>query len=277
MVLPPPKVSIGMPVFNSKSTVSAAIDSILKQSFGDFELIISDNASSDGTSEICSHYALQDNRIKYVCQNYNIGAWPNFDYVLKQSRGEYFMWAAGDDVRTDRFLEKGVSILNNRPDVVCVSSDNRWRNGDASGAIQSFELSGNLFERYRGFMQHCFDAHACFYSLMRRQSLSDCNDMIADHLAVDWSVITHLLSKGKFVRVVDEMLILGRHGTSNQSNFLQSFQSRSIHILIPWYEFSRKFIARIARSKELSESEKVTLYFVLAKFNLVRLIKRISE
>ncbi|MEW6427166.1 MAG: glycosyltransferase family 2 protein [Thermodesulfobacteriota bacterium] len=106
-----PTVSIGMPVYNDSKYITAAIESLLNQTYTDFELIISDNASSDATSDICKKYSKCDNRIRYYRQSQNIGALANFQYVLTHAKGKYFMWAAGDDRRAATFLEKSVSIL----------------------------------------------------------------------------------------------------------------------------------------------------------------------
>jgi glycosyltransferase involved in cell wall biosynthesis len=101
----PPKVSIGMPVFNGEPFIREALDSLLAQTFTDFELIISDNGSTDGTEKICREYAASDPRIRYVRQPENRGAVFNFQYVLTEARGEYFMWAAHDDIWDSRWVE----------------------------------------------------------------------------------------------------------------------------------------------------------------------------
>lgn len=94
----PPKVSIGMPVFNGEPFIREALDSLLAQTFTDFELIISDNGSTDGTEAICREYAACDARIRYVRQTGNCGVLFNFQFVLDAARGEYFMWMACDDI-----------------------------------------------------------------------------------------------------------------------------------------------------------------------------------
>lgn len=93
----PPVVSIGMPVYNGEPFIREALDSLLDQTFTNFELIISDNASTDGTEAICREYASKDERIRYVRQTENRGALANFQFVLDEAVGEYFMWAAHDD------------------------------------------------------------------------------------------------------------------------------------------------------------------------------------
>jgi glycosyltransferase involved in cell wall biosynthesis len=100
-----PKVSIGMPVYNGETFISEALDSLLAQTFADFELIISDNASTDATQSICEKYASCDPRIKYMGQTHNKGALANFQFVLDQSQGEFFMWAAADDLWDKGWIE----------------------------------------------------------------------------------------------------------------------------------------------------------------------------
>lgn len=100
-----PSVSIGMPVYNGENYISEALDSLLAQTFTDFELIISDNASTDGTQAICEAYARKDGRIRYLRQDKNLGFGNNFEYVLDYSTGKYFMWAAHDDMWAPNWLE----------------------------------------------------------------------------------------------------------------------------------------------------------------------------
>src|SRR4030067_476273 len=97
---PIPAVSIGVPVYNGELHMRAALEALLAQTFTDFELIISDNASTDNTELICREYAARDTRIYYFRHEKNQGASANFQFVLDQAGGEFFMWAACDDVRS---------------------------------------------------------------------------------------------------------------------------------------------------------------------------------
>jgi glycosyltransferase involved in cell wall biosynthesis len=92
-----PLVSIGLPVFNGEKYIQQALDSLLAQSYNNFELNISDNASTDGTEEICRLYAAKDNRVHYYRQPRNVGLMGNWRCVLQLASGEYFMWAQHDD------------------------------------------------------------------------------------------------------------------------------------------------------------------------------------
>jgi len=113
-----PLVSIGMPVFNDKKFIHKAVDSLLSQTFTDFELILSDDCSSDGSSEICQAYAQQDERIKYIRQNQNIGISRNMKFLLNSGTGKYFMWAANDDIWDKHFLETLLKGLESNPKAI---------------------------------------------------------------------------------------------------------------------------------------------------------------
>lgn len=106
-----PLVSIGMPTYNGSRYIRHALDSLLNQSYRNFELIISDNASSDETQKICGEYVKKDKRIKYIRQKENVRAGDNFNYVLKQAKGKYFMWASDDDIWYKDFIKTLLDVL----------------------------------------------------------------------------------------------------------------------------------------------------------------------
>lgn len=117
-----PRLSIGLPVYNGENYLAESLDALLGQSYDDFELIISDNASIDGTADICRHYMRQDSRISYVRQPRNIGCAPNHNFVVEQSRGELFKWASHDDLYARDLLERCVEALDEYPHVVLAHS-----------------------------------------------------------------------------------------------------------------------------------------------------------
>jgi glycosyltransferase involved in cell wall biosynthesis len=106
-----------MPVFNGAKYIGDALESLLGQTFTNFELIISDNHSTDSTRNICETYAKRDSRIKYIRQSKNLGSTANFKFVLDQSRAGLFMWAAHDDTWSSNFIEDAVDLLNNNNQV----------------------------------------------------------------------------------------------------------------------------------------------------------------
>ena len=113
-----PRISLALPVYNGEKFLSEAITSILDQEFGDFELIITDNASVDRTNEICKQFMTIDNRIRYVRNKTNLGAGPNFNLGFQLSRGEYFKWCASDDFLSCNFLGACARALDSDPTAV---------------------------------------------------------------------------------------------------------------------------------------------------------------
>ncbi|MGA9120180.1 MAG: glycosyltransferase [Bacteroidota bacterium] len=115
---PLPVVSIGVPLYNAENFVEQALDSLIGQTWTDLEIIISDNASTDRTEEICRRYAASDQRIRYYRNDVNVGAGRNYNRVFELSRGKFFKWAAHDDVCAPEFVERCLKVLEERPDVV---------------------------------------------------------------------------------------------------------------------------------------------------------------
>lgn len=113
-----PRVSVGLPVYNGEDFIAAAIDALLEQTFTDFELIISDNCSTDRTAEICQRYAQADSRIRFYRAVENQGASWNFARVFNLARGEYFRWAAHDDLVAPTYLERCVEALDSNPQAI---------------------------------------------------------------------------------------------------------------------------------------------------------------
>src|ERR1700730_635676 len=113
-----PRLTVGLPVYNGESYLAESLDALLGQSYEDFELIISDNASTDGTADICRGYAKQDSRIRYIRQPHHIGLAPNHNFVAEQGRGEFFKWAAADDLYARDLLKCCVDALDEYPHVV---------------------------------------------------------------------------------------------------------------------------------------------------------------
>ena len=113
-----PRLSIGLPVYNGEGLLPEAIEALLGQSYKDFELIISDNASTDGTAEICRDYEAQDSRVRYVRQPSNVGVIANHNGLVAHARGEFFKWASHDDLYAGDYLQRCVDALDEHPEAV---------------------------------------------------------------------------------------------------------------------------------------------------------------
>jgi glycosyltransferase involved in cell wall biosynthesis len=111
-------VTIGLPVYNGERYLRESLDALLAQTLTDFELVISDNASTDATADICRTYAARDSRIRYVRQPVNVGAAPNHNLLVPLATARYFKWASHDDLYAAELLEKCVAVLEDEPAVV---------------------------------------------------------------------------------------------------------------------------------------------------------------
>jgi len=138
-----PRVSIGLGVYNGEKFLVETLDSILNQTFDDFELVISDNASSDSTEGICRSYAARDPRIRYTRNAANIGLTNNFNRVLDLATGQYFRWASADDLFALRSLEACVKVLDEHPEVVLCYPRTVLIDGDGK-FIRNYDDNMNL-------------------------------------------------------------------------------------------------------------------------------------
>jgi glycosyltransferase involved in cell wall biosynthesis len=117
-----PRLSIGLAVYNGEGYLAESVEALLGQTYEDFELIISDNASADSTADICQEYARQDSRIRYFRQPVNVGSSPNHNFCIEQARGELFKTASHDDLYARDLLERCVTALDEHPEVVLAHS-----------------------------------------------------------------------------------------------------------------------------------------------------------
>jgi len=165
-----PLVSVGIPVYNGAASIRGALESVLGQTYAHIEVVVCDNGSTDGTEDICRQYAAIDGRVRYIRNERNIGALPNFMRVLELSHGTYFAWNAADDVRPVEAIAACVSALERFPQAVMahgpvharlaapprtVEVDNRMDLSEASAdcRIRAFtrglEHNGMLYGLYR--------------------------------------------------------------------------------------------------------------------------------
>ena len=122
MKYPDVLVTIGLPVFNGENFLEGTLESILNQTHSNLELIISDNASTDNTGEICRKYLAEDKRIKYFRNDNNVGAAENYNIVARLAGGKYFKWAAHDDTFDETFIDKCLDVLEkNQEYILCYS------------------------------------------------------------------------------------------------------------------------------------------------------------
>ena len=213
------RVSIGLPVYNGDDFISAALSSILAQTFEDFELIICDNASTDGTEEICCQYAAGNSRISYYRNEKNIGAAANYNRVFELSSGEYFKWAAHDDKCDPEHLSKCVEVLDNcsKDTVLCFpettlidGEDNFISQYDED--VELTELSPDLRLRY--LLRHIKKCNS-IYGLIRSQALKG-TKLVGNYHASDVVLLAELALLGKFYLLRENLFYRRMHPCSSR-------------------------------------------------------------
>jgi glycosyltransferase involved in cell wall biosynthesis len=232
-----PQVSIGMPVFNGERYIKEAIDSILAQTFSGFELIISDNASTDKTREICQDYASRDRRIRYYRNSENLGAAKNFNRVFELSTGEYFKWAAHDDVIDPNYLSKCIDGINNNPELVLCHSmvEAIDENGKELGRYETnFK---NVESRYphKRFGNLILTDQWCFeiFGLIRSSALKNTR-LIASYISSDATLRAELGLLGRF-HIIPEYLFFSREHPQRSIRTIQGHHQRG-----EWFDPANK-------------------------------------
>jgi glycosyltransferase involved in cell wall biosynthesis len=225
-----PRLSIGLPVYNGEEYLAESLDALLGQTYEDFELIISDNASTDGTDEICRRYAEKDSRIRYVRQAKNIGATPNHNYVFEVSRGELFKWASHDDLYGRELMQRCIEALDERPDVILAHA---WQAIiDGSGAVtvpldyQHKTDSPRAPVRFRSLL---FEPGGDdFYGVIRSDVLRRVKPLDSYHHA-DRTYVAEIALHGPFYQV-PELLYFRRDHPGRAERANPSKRSRCINL-----------------------------------------------
>jgi glycosyltransferase involved in cell wall biosynthesis len=211
----PPKVSIGLPVYNGDEFLEKAIESILNQTFRDFELIISDNASTDKTATICQQYAAGDARIRYYRNPHNIGGANNGNRTFLLAEGQYFRWAAHDDLCAPELLEKCVAVLEHEPEIVLCYTETI--NIDQKGQLQEriAHKRATSPAPHQRFRDLAFRNDYCepSYGLMRSDVLRKTR-LEQDFTGSDRVLLCELAFHGRF-HEIPEALFYKRHHAKN--------------------------------------------------------------
>lgn len=237
-----PRVSVGMPVFNLQRTVGRAIESVLGQTLGDFELLVSDNASTDGTEAICRRHAAQDPRIRYTRHPAAISGFDNFRFVLDAARAPYFMWLAADDYVLPRLLEQAITVLDARHDVVCATPRVELREPDGSRQLSgdTFAMLGSVRENLCRFLDAPMD-NSRFYGLYRRDILQRVLPDSA-YYGFDWVVTAGTLLYGKHVELDDVLMVREASDPLKYMRLIEVAAPAGLARLFPLSRFTRALL-----------------------------------
>lgn len=281
------RVSVGMPVYNSERFIAKALEGVLGQTFAGFELVISDNCSTDSSPAICEDYASRDSRIRFYRNERNLGAAANFNRVFELSLGSYFMWASSNDWYEPTFLEKAVAVLDARPDVVICCSRPRYFEGDPTN-FQDVDDPMHLdmespLDRFSALMER-IRINNVMHGLIRADELRRTN-LVDDYFSSDVVMVAELSLAGKFHQI-DEPLYYRRMEESaatimmNQEELRQfwSAGSRSRMRFQEWRE-QAAYWSMLARSR-LGIGDRLRLARLLTKrlyWDVPKLIKDARE
>ena len=222
-----PKVSIGIPVFNGENYLVDALESALAQTYTDLEVVISDNASTDSTRQICQQYLTRDPRIRYFSNEKNHGASYNFNRAFQLARGEYFKWLAHDDIMDPEFIEKCVDALDSNEDAVLAcpftvfvdaSGKRRLRTVDQSPRVGSV----HVHQRFSDLLYHSARHHV--FGLIRSSVLAQ-TQLMRNYTDADGNLVAELGLRGVFIDVPHVLNFLREHdGRSTRAH--RHFQKR---------------------------------------------------
>lgn len=255
------KITIGLPVYNGEKFIHKRISSILEQTFSDFELIISDNASTDSTSKICNEFQKKDKRIRYIRQEINIGVTQNYNFVCEQANSDYFVWAQVDDIWLSNFLEKNIEVLDSNHDVVGSMSKidfyeetdeiNQWEKSLKKIRKKYLGLRPDVYptskvyeKRVRQFLK---GGHVeIFYGVYRTKELTK-SLVFAEFLGNDWATVLEVLKHGR-IYIIENILMHGATaGVSSKGiiSLTNSFNSGSLKKIFPWIYFTTFCIRKL--------------------------------
>jgi glycosyltransferase involved in cell wall biosynthesis len=279
MTLTNPRVSLGMPVYNGERYLERTFDSVLAQTYTDFELVISDNGSSDRTQEICERYAKMDPRVRYHRNSKNIGIAPNFNRAHEMCSGEYFKWTDYDDLLAPEFLEKCVAVLDKHPHVACAFPKTKLidQNGDP---IRDFEppddaCSPLAYVRFKSLILEPDHIVSQASGLMRREQVGK-TVMHGSYPCSDEVFLAHLALLGDFHEVPEFLFLYRIHPKQSTKGVLASERARvrffdtSLEgkvVLIKWLYFRNCMYA--INSSPIDIYQKFRCYLYMLRWMMV--------
>jgi glycosyltransferase involved in cell wall biosynthesis len=216
----PPRVSVGLPIYNGEKFLDGVIGSILSQSFRDIELLISDNASTDRTGEICREYAARDSRVRYHRNPQNVGLISNHNLLFGRARGEFFMWIGHDDALDKDYLARCVELLDRHSEAILCFADTRTIGRDGQPVVQEANPrriplsaletdSADPRVRYRSIIQlH----HMCtpLYGVVRANLMGQTR-LQGKYADADRVYLAELAVRGRFLMIHEPLFFHGEH------------------------------------------------------------------
>lgn len=269
-----PRVSIGLPVYNGEQFLGEAIDSILNQSFTDFELILSDNASTDGTAEICRSRVCDDDRVHYHRFRENVGATRNFNRVVELARGDYFKWAAHDDVHDTECVSRCVEVLDGDPSVVLTYPRSQDIDAEGRRLDREFKKIRNddhdAVTRFADLIRLDYSCESIF-GLMRAAVLRRTR-LLSNFADSDRVLLAEIGLAGRIFEIPERLFFHRQHANRSVSQF-KGRQERSAWFDAskagrPAFPYTRELVGFLGavRRSSLSRGHRARCYGLLARW-----------
>jgi glycosyltransferase involved in cell wall biosynthesis len=282
------QVTIGLPVYNGAAWLAEGIESLLQQTYRDFVLIISDNASSDKTPAICEKYAARDPRVRYERQETNRGLAWNWNRVFELSRSRYFKWAAYDDLYHPTFLERSIEVLDQRPDVVWCHARSQHINaqGELLCGSQTPQISYVIpsagrkappcrtsdrpSDRFKAVLLGrggCLDAYAVFRSEYLRKT-----DVYLPYFGAEKVLLAELALWGRYHEIPEPLCFARVHQEAAGNMRKQSQQRRCINPFARKWQSDRLgllwgYVTAVRRA-DLPRAERLRCYATIGQYLL---------
>jgi len=266
------KISIGLPVFNGEKFLQKKINSLLCQTYTNFELIISDNASMDSTSEICKEFAKKDKRIRYFRQEKTIAPLLNYYFTLEKSKFNYFVWTAVDDILLPTFIEKNLDMISNNDNIASSVSKMKlygpmteYMESDFSnksffskihkriykkmGYQDTYPVSGNYENRIKEYFKN-IRHNQVLYGIYRTEQIK--KSFVKDSfLGNDTAITINILKYGE-LHVIDEVLMEVYDSGISRSGMIQALRKlfhKNIGLILPFFPFTLWCFRKLDKKK----------------------------
>ena len=268
---PRPRVSIGCPVYNGERFLAFAVESLLAQTFHDFELLLVDNASTDGTAEICRRYAATDARVKYFRNERNVGVYRNCNRAFELSRGEYFKLAAADDLCDPELVARCVDVLDRDRAVVAAYSRARFIDEDGN-ALRLTDpgwhlMSDGAWERLKYVLVSGHRVNV-FFGLTRSSELARTR-LFPIYPGGDCRLLGELCLQGKIFEIPEYLFFRRIHPNASTQNRDVDWRSMFFngelgHMELPFWQICIDHGGTVLRSN-LKRQQKISCLGILVK------------
>lgn len=281
-----PRVTIGMPVFNEGRYLAEAIESLLRQDFEDFELLIRDNASGDDTGTICKAYAARDRRVSYQRNDVNLGAQQSFNQLVHDSHGRYFFLACGHDLWHPAFISRCLSALENDPNAVLSYPMTVWiaKEGHEIATdtrlmdIRSLTAPFRPLRQFNLVLWDCHNSHA-IHGLIRTELLRRTR-LARPTIGPDIILLAELSLLGAFAQIPEPFFYVRRMREHDEIEVLKR-QARDMFpsndkrsLVFPYAKFALEYLSIVThRPLKLSFSNMVLVIVSLSLKFLYEIIR----